>query len=131
MRAAVVALSMLLGAPFVAHATDPSPPPLPEAPYRFSVLMDQWRALPQPSAAIRHPGGITRDDVIEHVTLTETIAIALENNPGIAADRLEPTRVSADVLGAQAQFDPILGGETSRSEAEIPNASSLAATTTI
>jgi len=130
MRAGVVALSVLLGGAFVARATDPSPPPLPEAPFRFSVLMDQWRALPDPSAAVRFPGGITRDDTIEHVTLKETIALALENNPGVAASRLEPTRVSADVLGTQAQFDPILGGETSRSEAEIPNASSLAATTT-
>jgi outer membrane protein TolC len=130
MRSAVVALAMLLGGVSAVRAADPSPPPLPEAPFRFSVLMDQWRALPEPSAMVRYPGGITRDDTVAHVTLTEAIAIALENNPGIAASRLEPTRVSADVLGTQGSFDPVLGGETSRTEAEIPNASSLAATTT-
>src|SRR5688572_16789695 len=104
MRSAVVALAMLLGGVSAVRAADPSPPPLPEAPFRFSVLMDQWRALPEPSAMVRYPGGITRDDTVAHVTLTEAIAIALENNPGIAASRLEPTRVSADVLGTQGPF---------------------------
>jgi outer membrane protein TolC len=130
MRAAVVALTVLLGGAVVARATDPSPPPLPEAPFRFSVLMDQWRALPEPSDVLRHPGGITRDDVVEHVTLKETIGIALENNPGVAAARLEPTRVSTDVLGAQSQFDPLLGGDFSWARADVPNANSLAGTLT-
>jgi hypothetical protein len=70
-------------------------------------------------------GSITHDDTIEHVTLKEAIAIALENNPGIAANRLEPTRVSADVLSAQSQFDPVLAGDFEWGEAHIPNASTL------
>jgi outer membrane protein TolC len=123
-------LCLLLAAPFAVRADDVTPPPLPEAPFRFSVLMEQWRPVPEPSEVLRHPGAITRDDTIEHVTLKEAIAIALENNPGIAASRLEPTRVSADVLAAQAQFDPWLGGEFGWGEANVPNASSLAGTTT-
>jgi outer membrane protein TolC len=125
MRARVLVLVLLLAAPSAARADDVSPPPLPEAPFRFSVLMEQWRPEPLPSEALRHPTGITRDDMTEHVTLKEAIAIALENNPGIAANRLEPTRVSADVLNAQSQFDPVLGGEFGWAEAHIPNASTL------
>jgi outer membrane protein len=124
MRACVLSLLVLLAAP-AARAADPSPPPLPESPFRYSVLMEQWRPEPEPSDVLRHPGGITRDETIERVTVKDAIAIALENNPGIAASRLEPTRVSADVLGAQAQFDPLLGGELRWGEAYIPNASTL------
>ena len=130
MRMRVVGLLLLLFAP-VARAADPTPPPLPEAPFRFSVLMDQWRPEPEPSDVLRHPGGITRDEAIEHVTVKDAIAIALENNPGIAARRLEPTRVSADVLGAQAQFDPLLGGEFRWGEAYVPNANALLGTSTV
>src|SRR5262245_9605934 len=125
MRRRVGVLLVLLGAT-VAPAADPTPPPLPEQPYRFSVLMEQWRPEPEMSDALRHPASITHDDTIEHVTLKETIAIALENNPGIAANRLEPTRVSADVLSAQSQFDPVVATDLEWGEAFIPNASSLA-----
>ena len=125
MRRRVGVLAILLGASVV-FAADPTPPPLPEQPYRFSVLMEQWRPEPEMSDALRHPGSITHDDTIEHVTLKETIAIALENNPGIAANRLVPTRVSADVLSAQSQFDPVLAGDFEWGEAYVPNASSLA-----
>lgn len=121
---------MLLAAPIAVFADDVTPPPLPEAPFRFSVLMEQWRPVPEPSEALRYAGSITRDDTIEHVTLKDAIAIALQNNPGVAASRLEPTRIAADVLGAQSQFDPLLGGEFRWGEANIPNASTLAGTTT-
>jgi outer membrane protein TolC len=130
MRFGMLVLLPLLGAVSAAGAGDLSPPPLPEAPFRFSVLMEQWRSLPAPSEALRHPGAITRDDTIAHVTLQEAIAIALENNPGIAASRLEPTRVSADVLSAQAKFDPLLGGEFSWAYINEPNANTLAGTLT-
>jgi outer membrane protein TolC len=130
MRPGVLVLLLLLATAPAARAGDPSPPPLPEAPFRFSVLMDQWRPAPEPSEALRHPGVITRDDTIEHVTLQEAIAIALENNPGIAASRLEPTRISADVLGAQAQFDPLLAGDFAWAYINEPNASTLAGTLT-
>ena len=129
MRWGLGVVLLLMVAP-VARGTDSSPPPLPEAPFRFSVLMDQWRPLPEPSDVLRHPGTITHDDTIQRVTLQEAIAIALENNPGVAAQRLEPTRLEADVLAAQAKFDPLLGGQFGWSEANIPNASSLAGTTT-
>lgn len=130
MRAGVLAFTVLLAGPFVAHGADPSPPSLPEEPFRFSVLMDQWRPLPESSDVLRHPGGITRDDAVEQVTLKDAIAIALENNPGVAAARLEPTRVSADVLGAQSKFDPLLGGEFGWARADVPNANALAGTLT-
>ena len=105
-----------------------SPPPMPEVPSRFSVLPEQWKPELTPSPALAHPRVITRDDTIEGVTLQEAIQLALENNPGIAASRLEPTRVATDVLGAQAQFDPVLDGEVSWAHAKTPNANALAGT---
>ena len=52
---------------------------------------DQWQ--PQRSrraTALDVPSPITRDEQVERVSLKQAIAIALENNPGIAAQRLEP-----------------------------------------
>jgi outer membrane protein len=102
--------------------------PLPEAPGPVDVLVDQWRLPLPPSDATRPVGAITRDDTVERVSLKEAIAIALENNPGIAARRLEPVAASADVLAAQAKFDPVLDGGASWGHSVTPNSSALAGT---
>jgi outer membrane protein len=65
---------------------------------------------------------------VQQVSLKETIALALANNPGIAARRLEPFGRSEGVLEAQAVFDPTLGGEVGQQHSKTPNASSLAGT---
>ena len=61
-----------------------------------------------PSAALRVPlADHARRRRSQRVSLKETIAIALENNPGIAARRLEPTRCRSRACSARrAQFDP-------------------------
>ena len=59
-----------------------------------------------PSAALEVPAPVTRDGERSGSRSRRRSAFALENNPGIAARRLEPTRVGEAVLGAQAQFDP-------------------------
>jgi outer membrane protein TolC len=64
------------------------------------------------------------------VTLKEAIAIALENNPGIAARRLEPARIGTNVLGAQSEFDPSLGTDLNYSKTTTPNANGLNTTET-
>ena len=69
MRSSALVVVVLCVATRGAGAADPSPPPLPEAPYRFSVLMDQWRPTPEPLASLRHPGAITREVAVEHVAL--------------------------------------------------------------
>jgi outer membrane protein TolC len=102
--------------------------PLPDAPNPIDVLADQWQLSLPPSAARAPIGAITRDETVEHASLKQAIALALEHNPGIAARRLEPTLREADVLAAQAKFDPVLGGEAQWLRSETPNANALAGT---
>jgi outer membrane protein TolC len=102
-----------------------APPPPPRAPWRGAVLPEQWRPGVRPSPALAVPEPITHDEQVEEVTLKQAIALALENNPGIAAQRLEPTRQGEGILQAQAQYDPTLAGELNYSRAVTPNASVL------
>ena len=117
--AAVVALGWAMAA----RATEPGSPPT-EPSWRGAVWTDQWRDIPR-SPALDVPSPITRDDDVQRVTLREAIAIALENNPGIAARRLEPGRFDAGVLQAQSAFDPLLASELSYARGVTPNASAL------
>ena len=107
-----------------------NPPPPPPTPWRGAVLPSQWQRGIPPSAAIAVPQPITRDVKVEPVSLKDAIALALENNPGIAAQRLEPTRQVEGILQAQAEFDPTLAGELTYGRAETPNASVLAGSIT-
>src|SRR5438128_2316909 len=79
-------------------------PPGPS--WRGAVLPEQWKRTIPRSPALDVPQPPTRDEEIQRVTLKETIAIALENNPGIAARRLDPARFGANILGTQSIFDP-------------------------
>src|SRR5262245_31152705 len=121
----VVAIAAVVG---VAAA---APPEEPRFPYSPSQLKRQWTPGVPPSPATQLPTAITHDDEVQHVSLKETIALALENNPGIAAQRLEPVRQDETVLGAQAQFDPTLSGEYNQNHSTLPNASALAGTPTL
>lgn len=107
-----------------------NPPPPPPSPGRFSVLPQQWQRDVPPSEALEVPRPVTRDGGVQRVTLQEAIEFALANNPGIAARRLEPVRVGEDVLEAQSQYDPILGGVAQYSQSITPNANALAQTLT-
>lgn len=91
-------------------------------------LRHQWNPNVPESEALRVPSPITRDDQVQEVSLKETIGIALTNNPGIAAKRLEPGRVGTGILQAQAKFDPTLAGEIEEKSNSTPNASSLSRT---
>jgi outer membrane protein TolC len=93
-------------------------------------LPRQWRPSTPESDAVKLPDP-TRDEQVEPVSLKQTIAVALENNPGIAARRLEPARQEAGILGAQAQYDPILAAEVGAAHSRTPNQSVLAATDTL
>ena len=104
------------------------PPDAREPSWRGAGLAPSWRRSLPESEALRIPTPITRDEEVERVTLKEAIGIALENNPGIAAQRLEPTRQGAGVLQAGATFDPTLSGELTHRNSITPNASALAGT---
>lgn len=121
-RRFVVCLCVLVAG--VAAAVE-EPGPAPKGPlWRGAVLLDQWRPV-QRSRALDIPSPITKDEEIQRVTLKEAIAIALENNPGIAARRLEPARFDTNVLEAQSAFDPVLSGELDYLKSTTPNASIL------
>jgi outer membrane protein TolC len=94
-------------------------------------LLEQWRPGVPRSPALAVPEPVTRDEQVQPVTLEEAIALALTNNPGIAASRLEPLRQEEGVLQAQAQYDPTLAGEVLQSHSRTPNSSSLAGTQTL
>jgi len=117
----------VLGIAWGAHATEPGTPSEPS--WRGAVWLDQWRPIPR-SSALDVPSPVTRDEEVQRVTLKEAIGLALENNPGIAARRLEPARIGTNVLAAQAQFDPTLGGDLNYSKATTPNANGLNSTST-
>lgn len=120
-RGIIVALVVALATPVGAEAPTPAPP----SPFRFSVLSEQWQTQLEANPALQLPPAITRDDEIQSVTLKEAIAIALENNPGIAARRLEPTRVQQDVLEAQGQYDPVFDSQILYEKVVTPNPSVL------
>src|SRR5437867_4822564 len=96
-----------------------------------SEIGRQWQPHVPPSPALTVPLPITQDEHVESVTLKDTIALALENNPGIAAQRLEPTRQGEGILRSQAQYDPIASAEVQKAESITPNASSLSGTRTL
>ena len=123
-------LLLLVSLACVGPAAAEGPTPAPPSPFRFSILPEQWQREVPPSPATVTPSVITRDDEVQRVTLREAIAIALENNPGIAAQRLEPTRVEQSVLEAQGQYDPTVGGSAIWQRTVTPNPSQLAGTIT-
>jgi outer membrane protein TolC len=129
-----VALLVVLAA-LPASGEDPvsnaiNPPPPPPSPGRFTVIPKQWqRGLPT-ADELQVALPVTRDGETQRVQLEDAIALALENNPGIGAKRLEPVRVDQDILEAQSQFDPVVGGSWQYTNSITPNANVLAGTRT-
>ncbi len=93
------------------------------------ALPRQWNPHVPGSPALEVPSAVTRDEHEESVTLKEAIGLALQNNPGVAAQRLEPGRSVQGVLQAQAQYDPTASGEVTSTQTITPNVSSLSSTT--
>ncbi len=132
--APAVALVLVLAA-LPAGGTDPvsnavDPPPPPPSPGRLTVIPEQWQRRLPDGDDLEIPLPATHDGQTQRVQLEEAIAIALENNPGIAAKRLEPVRVDQDILEAQSQFDPVAGGSGQYTNSITPNANVLAGTRT-
>jgi len=114
--------------PTADQPTSHNPPPLPPAPPPWEVLRETWE-LELPDLPVLRQSIVTRDDTVQRVTLKETIAIALENNPRIAARRLDPVLQEAGVLQAQAKFDPLFDGDAAWAQADTPTANALASET--
>jgi outer membrane protein len=60
------------------------------------------------------------------LTLREAVASALQSNPGLIGQSLEPLAQQQAILAAQAQFDPILGGEANLNRLVQPSGTVLA-----
>lgn len=91
-----------------ATAAEPTADSLEELPSVFEALSGQWSTqdvLPPLESAERLR---SRDDSVERLSLREAVATALENNPGIAVERLGPRYARAEVARAYAIFDPEL-----------------------
>jgi outer membrane protein TolC len=123
--AAVVVMCALAGG---VSAADPPKSPGKNTWWGIPTIPNQWRPGVSDSTALAVPQPITRDDEVQEVSLKEAIALALANNPGIAAQRLEPFRVEEGILRSQGQFDPRFQGEVESHQSTTPNASSLSST---
>lgn len=122
--------TVLLAASGSAAWTAP-PPPSSSTWWGATEIPGQWQRHVPPSPALTVPLPITHDEHVESVSLKDAIALALENNPGIAAQRLEPVRQGEGILRSQAQYDPIASAEVQESKSITPNASSLSGTRTL
>jgi len=126
-RAGMLVCTLVVTSALLAHAADD---PL-RTPSRWTMLPEQWKPIAPDSPALHLPDRITRDEQIERVTLKDAIALALQNNPGVAAQRLEPFRQEGGVLQLQGVLDPTLSGEVQSVQSTTPNASSLAGNRTL
>jgi len=96
-----------------AHAADAplKPGDLKETPNPVRLFIDQWSSYPP------FPGGFTlefirtADEETAAITLREAVLIALDNNPAITVDRLEPFRTAEETIGEKSIFDPTLALE--------------------
>jgi outer membrane protein len=88
-------------------------------------LREQWtrediQPKPEPRDYLE-----TRDDTVERLSLREAVATALQNNPGIAVERLGPEFARADVDRANGIFDPTFQSSGGVDRSVVPASSVL------
>lgn len=84
---------------------------LRETPGPWRLFVDQWTPYPPPPTPYTLEFLRTADDETASVALREAVLMGLENNPGIAVDRLEPFRTAEETLIEKSVFDPELALE--------------------
>lgn len=67
----------------------------------------------------------TRDDTVERLSLREAVGVALENNPGIAVERLGPEFARAEIDRANGVFDPTFEASATTDRSVTPTSSAL------
>ena len=67
----------------------------------------------------------TRDDTVERLSLREAVGVALENNPGIAVERLGPEFARGEIDRANGVFDPTFEASATTDRTVIPTSSGL------
>ncbi|HEY2664738.1 MAG TPA: hypothetical protein VGI47_10390, partial [Candidatus Binataceae bacterium] len=74
-----------------------------------SVFLHQWSAVEEvpPEALISERYLRTRDNSAASLTVKEALYLALQNNPGLQADRMDPLASLQSVRISNATFDPL------------------------
>ena len=94
-------------------------PPLRE------LLRRQWTIEdiePQPEARAYLQ---TSDDTLQRLSLREAVGVALQNNPGIAVERLGPEFARAEIDRANGVFDPTFVASATTDRSVTPTSSAL------
>jgi outer membrane protein TolC len=128
LRPLALAFLLVSGGPAGAQTGGEEPIPVPSLPRQLFL---QWsiedvRPKPEPK---EHVG--THDDTVERLSLREAVATALENNPGIAAERLGPQFARASIDRALGVFDPLFVGNAEINRSITPSSSALAGADTV
>ena len=96
---------------------------LDDVPSLPTVLRDQWHgAIPSDplDAGKSHYGLLGDATAPRPITLTESIALALENNTGLRIATLNPLAAANAVRSAYAQFDPQAFGDADKQRSNNP-----------
>lgn len=89
---------LMIGLVSHAHAADAplKPGDLKETPNPVRLFIDQWSSYPPLPSGFTLEFIRTADEETAAITLREAVLIALDNNPAITVDRLEPFRTAED-----------------------------------
>lgn len=96
---------------------------LDEVPNFPTIIRDQWsnRIPTSPFDSQRSNYGLLRENLPERpITLTESIALALQHNTGLRIQALNPVSAAAQVRKAYSQFDPEFFGDASKQRVNTP-----------
>jgi outer membrane protein len=95
---------------------------LEKTPYMPEVFIHQWSYHEPPIALPKPPPDQTE---VAELTLVDAVQQALQNNPGISAQRLTPLLNREQVREAEATFDPLFSVSATRRHREAPNPTAL------
>lgn len=126
--ASMVVLQIMISLAVLVRLAIAGPPATDEVsvPSFSEQLYRQWtlepvEPKPEPREHLR-----TRDQTVERLSLREAVAAALENNPGIAVERLGPHFARADIDRAAGAFDPLFKAYGKIDRSVTPSSSALA-----
>ena len=131
---AVAIIGMLLLHPVLAQEPAAAPQPhdvrlLDEVPDYAAILTHQWRDGVPPDVTADEAStsnyGLLLKAPVQPTTLSECIALALQNNTDLQVQRLAPVAATAGVRGAQSVFDPALFAAINRNRTTTPSTTFL------
>jgi len=121
--ARTAALAIALAA--AAASADTAPTDEPPIPSLGEQLRRQWTIEDITPRAEPRSYLQTRDDTLERLSLREAVAVALQNNPGIAVQRLGPEFARAEIDRADGAFEPTFEASATTERDVTPTSSAL------